>query len=504
MKRYGIDPLIFFSALVIILIVCVPIFVWPAQSGAAIEALYALISHSFGLVYQWTVIGIVGFLAWVAFSKHGSIKLGEADEGPQFSTFSWVSMLFCAGVGAGLVYWATIEWVYYADSPPFGVEADTNEALRWATAYGLFHWGVIAWAIYALPTVAIAYAYYVEDIDYLRLSTACHRFLGPSGPNSIRARIIDSFFMLALIAGAGTSMGLAVPMISANLADAIGLERSFGLDASVVLASVALFAFTVFVGIEKGIQRLADLNVLAALLFLVFILIAGPTLFILRVGTESIGFMLQNTIVMLTYTDPIIRSGFVEDWTIFYWAWWIAFGPFVGIFVARISRGRTLRELILYMVFFGSLGAWVFYIVMGNYALFLDINEIIPVRQILNEIDPAQAISATVGSLPFGAIAQIAFAAISIIFIATTYNSAAYALASSASLHLEAGHDPNKWHRLFWALILGLLPLCLMLAGGTRVAMSAVLVASMPLLIIAILMCFNLFGSLKEHPHPSR
>ncbi|MGB3471011.1 MAG: BCCT family transporter [Erythrobacter sp.] len=500
MKQHGIDPLIFFSALLIVLIICVPILVWPTAAGVWIESLYASISQNFGLIYQWTVIGIVIFLAWVAFSRHGHIKLGEEDEEPQFSTFSWVSMLFCAGVGAGLVYWATIEWVYYADNPPFEIEANTNDSLRWATAYGLFHWGMIAWAIYALPTVAIGYAYYIEKIDFLRLSTACHHFLGPKGPNSLLARLIDSFFMLALIAGAGTSMGLAVPMISANLADAIGLDRSFGLDASVVGASVALFAFTVFVGIERGIQRLADLNVIAALLFLVFILIAGPTLFILRVGTESIGFMLQNTLTMLSYTDPIVRSGFVEDWTIFYWAWWIAFGPFVGIFVARISRGRTLRELILYMVFFGSLGAWLFYVIMGNYALFLDINGIVPVRELLNTVDPAQAISATVGSLPFGAFAQVSFALISIIFIATTYNSAAYALASSASLHLETGQDPNKWHRLFWALVLGLLPISLMLVGGTRVAMSAVLVASVPLLVIAIMMCFNLYRSLQERP----
>lgn len=501
MKQHGIDPLIFFSALAIILIVCVPILIWPTSAGVWITGTYDGIAQNFGLIYQWTVIGIIVFLGWVAFSRHGAIKLGGADEAPQFSTFSWVSMLFCAGVGAGLVYWATIEWVYYAESPPFEIEANTNEALRWATSYGLFHWGMIAWGIYALPTVAIAYAHYVEEIDVLRLSTACHHFLGADGPNSLLARVIDSFFMLALIAGAGTSMGLAVPMISANLADALALERSFGLDASVVGASVALFAFTVFIGIEKGIQRLADFNVLAALLFLVFILVVGPTLFILRVGTESIGFMLQNTIVMLTYTDPIVRSGFVEDWTIFYWAWWIAFGPFVGIFVARISRGRTLRELIVFMVFFGSLGAWLFYIVMGNYALFLDINGTVPVRELLKNVDPAQAIAATVGALPFGAVAQVSFAVISIIFIATTYNSAAYALASSATLHLATGEDPNKWHRLFWALVLGLLPISLMLVGGTRVAMSAVLVASVPLLIIAVMMCFNLHRSLAHHPH---
>ncbi|MEM8936289.1 MAG: BCCT family transporter [Pseudomonadota bacterium] len=500
MQKQKIDPVIFLTAFLIVLFVCIPIIIWPEASGGRIRAIYDWIADHFGLLYQWVVIGIVGFLSWVAFSKHGSIRLGEATERPQFSTFSWVSMLFCAGVGAGLVYWATIEWAFYMETPPFGAEPDSPEAINWATSYGLFHWGIVAWTIYALPTVAISYPYYVKKVPYLRLSTSCHTFFGKTGENSIGARILDSIFMLALIAGAGTSMGLAVPMISANLASAFNFDRSFALDVAIVASCVALFAFTVYVGVEKGIQRLADLNVIAALLFLTFILIAGPTLFILRMGTDSIGFMLQNMFRMLTWTDPIGRTQFVENWTIFYWAWWIAFGPFVGIFVTRISRGRTLRELILSMAIFGSLGAWVFYIVIGNYALFLDLNGVLAVREILRTVDPAEAIAGIIGTLPFGAAAQTVFAVISIIFIATTYNSAAYALASAASLQLKVGDDPARWHRLFWAIVLGLLPVALMAVdGGVRVIMSAVLVASLPLLVIAILMCINLARSLNQN-----
>ena len=498
-KTTKIDPVIFLTASLIVVATSVPIMLWPEAAGMRISGLYDWIAQNFGLLYQWVVVGIVGFLGWIAFGRYGNIRLGEAGERPQFSTFSWVSMLFCAGVGAGLVYWATIEWAFYLDNPPFGAEPNSNEAINWATSYGLFHWGLIAWTIYALPTVAISYAYYVKKIPFLRLSTSCHSFLGKHGESSPLARLLDGIFMLALIAGAGTSMGLAVPMISASLSEAFEFERSFGVDVAIVSACVALFAFTVYVGLEKGIQRLADINVIAALLFLGFILVVGPTLFILRMGTESIGFMLQNMVRMLTWTDPVARTQFVEDWTIFYWAWWIAFGPFVGIFVTRISRGRTLRELILSMSVFGSLGAWVFYIVAGNYALYLDLNNIVQVREIMNAVDPAQAIASVIGSLPFGATAQTVFAVISIIFIATTYNSAAYALASAASRQLRVGDDPARWHRLFWAIVLGLLPIALMAVdGGVRVVMSAVLVASLPLLIIAIMMCINLARSLRS------
>ena len=496
-KTAKIDPVIFLTAFLVVVFVCVPIMLWPEAAGIRISGLYDWIAEQFGLLYQWVVIGIVGFLGWIAFGPYGKVRLGEAGERPQFSTFSWVSMLFCAGVGAGLVYWATIEWAFYLDNPPFGAEPNSREAINWATSYGLFHWGLIAWTIYALPAAAISHAYYVRQVPYLRLSTGCHSFLGKKGETSLRARLLDGIFMLALIAGAATSMGLAVPMISASLSEAFEFERSFGVDVAIVSACVVLFAFTVYVGLEKGIQRLADVNVVAALLFLAFILAVGPTLFILRMGTESVGFMLHNMLRMLTWTDPIGRTNFVEDWTIFYWAWWIAFGPFVGIFVTRISRGRTLKELILSMACFGSLGAWVFYIVTGNYALYLDLNGIVPVREIMNTVDPAQAIARAIGSLPFGALAQTVFAVISIVFIATTYNSAAYALASAASRQLRVGADPARWHRLFWALVLGLLPVALMAVGGVKVIMSAVLIASLPLLAVAVMMCVNLVRSLK-------
>jgi BCCT family betaine/carnitine transporter len=209
--------------------------------------------------------------------------------------------------------------------------------------------------------------------------------------------------------------------------------------------------------------------------------------------------MLSNTLRMLTYTDPVHRTGFVEGWTIFYWAWWIAFGPFVGLFVTRISRGRTLRELILGMAIFGSLGAWVFYIVLGNYALWLDMHGVVKIREILHSQDNAQAISAVMGSLPFGQLARGVFAVIAMIFIAATYNSKAYALAASSTRDLGVGEDPSRGNRVFWALVLGLLPIALMsVNGGTKIAMSAVLVASLPLLLISVLMSVNLARSLRE------
>lgn len=497
-KSASIDVIVFLTAFAVISSIALPILFFPQQAGGAIVATYDWIANNLGLFYQWAVVGMVGFLGWIAFGPHGSKRFGRDDEKPEFGYFSWVSMLFCAGVGAGLIYWSAIEWAHYLDAPPFGVEPKSREARDWALAYGLFHWGPLAWMIYALPTVAIGYQYYVRGAPNLRLSAALHGLFGHGVSAQVISRLLDFLFMLSLLAGAGTSIGLAVPMISESLALGFGFTRTLLTDIAVVGACVGLLAIAAYSGLSKGISKLAEFNVLLAFAFLMFVLLVGPTLLILRLGTESIGFMLQNIMRMLTYTDGVERTGFVEDWTIFYWAWWIAFGPFVGLFVTRISRGRTLRDLIVAMAVFGSLGAWLFYIVLGNYSFWLDMTGRAAVQDIVANDSPARAIAVVIATLPFPQIMLGLFSFICIIFIAATYNSKAYALAASTMRDLLVGEDPPRWNRVFWALVLGLLPIALMsVEGGIKIAQSAVLVASMPLLIIAGLMCVNLHRSLR-------
>ena len=198
-----------------------------------------------------------------------------------------------------------------------------------------------------------------------------------------------------------------------------------------------------------------------------------------------------------TYTDPIDKTGFVQDWTIFYWAWWIAFAPFVGIFVTRISRGRTIRQVLLGMSVFGSLGVWAFYIVFGNYALYLELSGEMPVVDMVQE-DAAAAIAAVIAHLPFGKVALAIFVTVTTVFVATTYNSASYTLASAATKSLHAGEDPARWHRVFWAVVLGMLPVGLMFIGGLKVVQSAVLLAGLPIAIAGVFMVRSLLTWLKE------
>ena len=497
-SRSSIDHTLFTATAAIILLACLPIVAFPGKAGDFITGLYDAITDRFGILYLWYGFGLVLFLSWLAMSRYGRVILGNANDRPEFSTRSWVAMIFSTGVGAGLLYWAVIEWAYYIDAPPYGLEPRSADAIEWAASYGIFHWGITGWAIFCLPTLAIAYPYYVRRVPYLRLSTGCLGFL-PGGVNSGRGRAIDLVFMLNLLGGTGTSLGLSTPMIAAGIAELLQVQYSFVLEVAVVILCIAIFGASAWLGLHRGIRRLADLNMLIALALLVFVLAVGPTLFILKMGTTSVGLVLQNFLRMNTWADPVTNSGFVESWTVFYWAWWVAYGPFVGIFVTRISRGRSIRQVIGGMLAFGSLGAASFFIVMGNHALSLELAGVLDVTGIMRESGEAQAIARVFASLPLGTLALAAFAAVALIFVVTTYDSASYTLASVSTRELRTGENPRRWTRLFWACALGVLPVTLMFVeGGLKVVLSATIVVSLPLLAIGVLMCLSLLRQLRE------
>jgi BCCT family betaine/carnitine transporter len=499
MKERKIDRVLFFTAVIIVLIACIPLALMPEQAGPIIEDVYNWIASNLGILYQWFGIATIVYLLWLSLGRYGHIRLGGEGDKPDFSTFAWAGMLFCAGTGASLLVWAGVEWAYYIDAPPYGTEPRSAEAIAWASSYGPFHWGVTAWCFYALPTIAIAYPFYVKNVPHLRASTALHSILGRSGENSPAGRAVDLAIMIALIGGAGTSLGVIAPTIAATIADILGLQSSFNLQLIVMLFCIGLFALSVYLGIERGIKRLSNTNVYLALGLMAYILIVGPTLFILKATTDTIGFMVGNFVRMMSWTDPIDRTGFVESWTVFYWAWWIAFAPAIGIFVTRISAGRTIRQVVLYMVFFGTLGCWVFYFVMGNYSLSLELNNQLSVTQELAENGMYETVASIIGTLPLGTFTLSLFAIISVISVATTYDSASYTLASTATSELKEGENPARWNRLVWAGVLGMLPIVMMLVGGLPIIRSAVLIASLPLLVVGVAMAIALTKSLRQH-----
>ena len=477
--------------------VCIPLVVAPEWGAHIVDITFEFITEKFGILYIWSSIAVLVFLIWLAFSPYGNVCLSSDNDKPVYSMFSWASMIFCAGIGSALIYWATIEWTYYFSNPPFGVESGSRDAMVWAASYGLFHWGPSGWAFYCLPAVALSYAYHVRNIPYLRVSAACESVLGKQMLGPV-GRSIDILVMFGLIGAAATSLGFSTPMISTATSEFLGMEESFAMTVVILVISIVLFAISVYLGLENGIRRLSNINTTLAFILIVVILILGPTTFILKMGTNSIGHMLQNYIKMNTWTDPIAQSGFIESWTIFYWAWWLGLGPFVGIFVTKISRGRTIRELIFGMLGFGAMGCAVFFIVLGNYALYLEMQSILDVVAIVKEQGPPMAITKVILSLPFGYWILPIVSIIALIFTATTYDSASYILASGASRNLPADKHPARWHRLFWAGALGVLPITLLFLGGLKTLQTMSIVVSLPLIFIFILMAISLMRSLHQ------
>jgi BCCT family betaine/carnitine transporter len=498
MNEPKVDRVIFGCVLCLVIAICIPLGWMPERAAILISELYDGISHRFGVLYQWAGIAAIAFSAWLAFGPYGDVRLGSEDERAEFSTFSWAGMLFCAGTGASLMVLAGVEWLNYYDNPPFSAEPRSIEAIQWASAYGPFHWGVTAWCIYAVATIAISYPFYVQRVPHLCASTACYSLLGPGGNRSFIGRAIDLIAVAALLGGAGTSIGVVAPTVASAAASLCGIETSMQLEMGVIVFCVGLFATSVYLGLEKGIKRLSDMNVVIALLLLAYILVAGPTLFILKASTDTVGFMAENFVRMMTWTDPIENTGFVEAWSIFYWAWWVAFAPVVGIFVSRISRGRTIREVVVNMVLFGSLGCWIFYFVMGNYAIFLQLEGLAPLAQIFAEHGMDAATTATLLSLPFGKIALFLFAVICMVSVATTYDSASYTVAATATVELGADENPSRWHRLFWAFVTGVLPLFMIVVGGLQIIRISSLIASFPVLFIGVAMAISLVKSLRQ------
>ncbi len=497
-----IDRVSFGACVSIIVLSCIPLIMFPDSGGTFLANLYNRIASELGFLYLLAGLAALGFLAWLAFGRYGKVLLGQHGEKPDFGDLSWAAMLFCAGIGAGLMAWAPIEWGYYYDAPPFGVTARSVEAAEWASTYGIFHWGFSAWAFYCLPTIAIAYPYYVKRTQGLRFSNSCYYWLGGQ-EDTRRGRLIDLLFMIGLLGGAGSSLGFSTPMISRLIARLTGLEAGFSLEFGVVVVSVIFFAVSVWLGLKKGIKRLSELNLWLAMLLLLFVLMVGPTVFLLKTSLNSVGLMLDNLLRMSSWTDAFTDSGFVESWTVFYWAWWIAYGPFVGLFVTRISRGRTIRQVILGMLGYGTLGCALFYMIIGNYGMHLELTGAVAVTQTLSDQGAPAAIVAILDQLPLATLAIVVFTLVALVFSVTTYDSASYILASSATRRLAPGQDPERWHRVFWAIALAALPLTLMFVGGLKVVQTATLVVSLPLLFVGVMMSWSLARQLAaDHANP--
>ena len=479
-------------------------FVAPMATNALLNKAYDIVASNLGAVYLIMGLLTLLFLLILAMSKYGNIVLGKKDEKPEYGMFGWSSMLFCSGIGASLVLYGTTEWVDYYLKPPFDADPRSGEAIAWASTYGMFHWGIIGWSIYCLPAVAVGYSYHTRNSGSLKTSTGCESVLG----NQKLARLIDLIYMIALVGVLGAGLGLTSPVVSATITEFFSIDQNLIITVSCLLVCITIYSISLYFGVEEGIQRLSKFCAYMALCVLMYILIFGPTVFLIKTSFDSLIFMAKNFLPMSLGPPPFGQSEFSKAWTVFMWAWFFGLGPFVGIFIARISRGRTIRTMILGTLGYGTMGCSLFFMVMGNNAIYLETNGVIPIIDIWSNESPAVMAIRSISGMVLGKWILPFVGIFCLVFMATTFDSGAYTLASSATKKMKAGENPEIWNRIFWAFFIALLPLALLIGAADspdlkgidklRPFQTIVLLISPPLLIVYIIMAVGLMKSIFE------
>lgn len=497
-KNKLMDWIVFCGTALVLLLAVIPMMVFPKQSRSVVVAMNDFVTTNLGATYLVLGLTIFCFVLYIAFGKYGSVTLGRASDRPEFSDFAWASMLFCAGIGSDILYWGVIEWAYYYQGPPQGAKPMSDAALQYATMYGMFHWGPIAWSIYVLPALPIGYLVFVKKQPIFKISQACRPIL-KGQTDGVIGKLVDILFIFGLIGGTATSLALGVPMISAGLEKLTGIDGSSLTVKSLVLVAITIvFAYSSYRGLKKGIQLLSDLNVWLSFVLLAFIFIVGPTIFIMETTVTSFGNMIKNFFQMATWLEPFGGVGgreetnFPQQWTIFYWSWWIVYAPFIGLFIARISKGRTLKEVILGTIVYGTFGCVLFFGIFGNYATYLQITGQFDVIGFLNSHGTEATIIEVVHHLPFSNVMIVLFILSAFLFLVTTFDSASYIVAAATQVRVKG--EPLKANRLFWAFALCLLPFSLMLVGGERaleILQTASIVAGVPLIVIFIIIMIS-------------
>jgi len=463
---------------------------WPDDFGAAGKKLLLATTTHFGWFYLLTVFVIVVFLFVIAVGPYGRIRLGPEGSRPEFPFFTWIAMLFSAGFGAGLVFWGVAEPMSHFFTPPFhDLDPQSAGAARVAMGYSFFHWGLSQWSVFALAGLGIGFMQFRKGRNGL-VSTTLEPVVGH---RPVTRAVVDILAVVATVMGIATSLGLGVLQISGGLRSVAGWENSLWLQLAIVAVMFTAYMLSSMTGLHRGIRWLSNINLGLCLVLLVFVFVAGPSVFVLNAFTLGLGDYLSHFIEYSLRQTPYRGGTWVRDWTIFYWAWAIAWSPFVGAFVARVSRGRTIREFIFGVLIVPPLIACVWIATFGGMALHEDLRHAAGIAAAVDR-DVALALFTLYRHLPLGELLSLLSILLIFTFLVTSADSATYILAGMAS-----GGDPDLRQslKLFWGAMMSLVAAVLLAAGGLASLQTASLVAALPFTLLLILMMIALTRGLR-------
>ncbi|WP_195940401.1 glycine betaine uptake BCCT transporter [Romboutsia sp. 1001713B170131_170501_G6] len=452
----------------------------------------AFTTDKFGWMFLIITFLVLVFMITLAFSKYGRLRLGHEDDRPEFSNITWFGMLFSAGMGIGLVFWGVAEPLDHYIYPLSGIPKLTPEAANAAITFSFFHWGLHAWAIYSLVGLTIAYFRFRKDKKLL-ISQTLSPIIG-GDLNSPQSKFIDILAIIATAFGVATSLGLGAMQINGGLNNLFGININILNQIIIIIISTILFLISSTTGLEKGIKILSNINVGIAILLLIFVFILGPTANILEVFTNNLGNYLQNIISMSLRLTPFEESNWIANWTLFYWAWWIAWSPFVGVFIARVSKGRTIREFIIGVLLVPSLFSCIWFAVFGGTALSLEINTNLALLEAL-KADMSSTLFVMLESLPFGYIISIIATILILTFFVSSADSATFVLGMFSA---KGSMEPTNKVKLVWGILQALVAVALLLSGGLQGLQTMSIVTALPFSIILVLMMLSFIMELRK------
>jgi choline/glycine/proline betaine transport protein len=493
--KLAINPPVFITSAVLLVALLAFAIMATERASKLFAAMLDAVSTYFGWLYVAAVACFIVLSLYLLFSRHASLRLGRDDERPEFSTATWFSMLFSAGMGIGLVFYGVAEPIMHYASPPL-LEGGTLAARRAALPLTVFHWGIHAWAIYLVMGLCIAYFAYRKGLP-LALRSCLHPILGER-IHGTAGHVVDIIAVFGTLFGLATSLGLGAMQVSAGMAHLFGTPHTTNFQIVLIVFITLCATMSLVTGVKHGIRRLSELNMVLAALLMMFVFFAGPTLAILDSLVQGVGGYI-STVVERTFSvgayDPEAKE-WAKSWTLFYWGWWIAWAPFVGMFVARISRGRTVREFVLGVLLVPTAVTLLWFSVFGGTALYLESHGAGIAEAVSSDV--STAIYVMLSELPLATITSGLAAVVVAVFFVTSSDSASFVV----DMLTSGGHpNPPVWQRVFWASVEGACAAVLLYAGGKAALtalQAAVVSIGLPFCLVLLAMAFSLLKALRH------
>lgn len=480
-----IDPATTYIPLLIVIALCITFILWPEASSKVLNTIRSFLGNELGSFYL--VIGLSVFIIslYFAFSPIGNITIGEKGEKPQYPFLVWGGMVFTCGLAADIIFYSLCEWILYANEQRI---QELGSIQDWASTYPLFHWGPIPWSFYATLSVCFGYMLYVKGCKKQKYSEACRAILGKH-TDGIFGKIVDILAVFALIAGTATTFSVATPLLSMALSSLFGISESKYLTILILITICVIYTAAVMRGI-KGVSNLAGICMFCYfLLMLYFLLFGGRSVYIIETGLTAIGNTVQNFIGLSTWTDALRTSYFPQNWTIFYWAYWMVWCVASPFFMGSISKGRTVKQIICGTYIFGISSTWLSFIILGNYGLGLQMSGKLNVVNYYNECGSLyQTIIAVVSQLPGSKVVMALLVVVMILFYATSFDGITLVAAQYSYKEFDENTSTNPLLKLFWAIVLILLPIALIFSESSMSNLQTVsIIAAFPIAFVIIM-----------------